>query len=175
MKENIGPLWGELWLAERHHVTTPMWHIGVTWVWSCVPSQPITARPIVGPKHSTASTAYTPESLDTMGRALIGCCHWATANQSSPHRGPSSFVGDLNTLHELHFCLFFVTELQLKYFKWFKCQPGNCIHSMVCSRFDCWEESYVVVSPLSDESLVIQDYKTTLHFSDREDSTDFPM
>ena len=41
----------------------------------------------------------------TMGRALIGCCHWATANQSSPHRGPSSFVGDLNfpnTLHELH-------------------------------------------------------------------------
>ena len=27
----------------------------------------------------------------TMGRALIGCCHWATANQSSPHRGPSSF------------------------------------------------------------------------------------
>ena len=56
----------------------------------------------------------------TMGRALIGCCHWATANQSSPHRGPSSFVGDLNflnALHELHFCLFFVTELQLKYFK----------------------------------------------------------
>ena len=90
------------------------------WVWSRVPSQPITARPIVGPKPSTASTAYTPESLDTMGRALIGCCHWATANQSSPHRGPSSFVGDLNflnALHELHFCLFFVTELQLKYFK----------------------------------------------------------
>ena len=38
--------------------------IGVTWVWSRVSSQPITAWPIVGPIPSTASTAYTPESLD---------------------------------------------------------------------------------------------------------------
>ena len=36
-EESIGPLWGELWLAERHHMTTPTWHIGVTWVWSRVP------------------------------------------------------------------------------------------------------------------------------------------
>ena len=70
ISESIGPLWGELWLAERHHVTTPTWHIGVTWVWSRVPSQPITARPIGGPRPSptltasTASTAYIPESPD---------------------------------------------------------------------------------------------------------------
>ena len=39
----------------------------------------------------SSSNSLQREYRATMGRALIGCCHWATANQSSPHRGPSVF------------------------------------------------------------------------------------
>ena len=79
-----------------------------------------------------------------MGRALIGCCHWTTANQSSPHRGPSIFVGDLDFLNTHHELLLFVYFSCQKQFKRFKCQVGNCTHSIMSSLFDSWQGVYAV-------------------------------
>ena len=91
------------WEAPRDHAHVTHW-CPMGMVTCC--SQPITTHPIVGPKPSTPFNSW----IANLQCKYCQCCHWATANQSSPHRGPSSFVGDLNflnALHELHFLFVF--------------------------------------------------------------------